>query len=73
MIEDFIQRMRSLDLMYTDLEGDDWCTQTDLVLQEAADVMENLHQQLLKMNANARSLGRDERTPIKDAAQALWS
>ena len=73
MIADLIQRMRSLDLMYTDLEGDDWCTQTDRVLQEAADVMENLNQQLLKMSANARSNGRDERAAITDAVQALWS
>ena len=73
MIADLIQRMRSLDLMYTDLEGDDWCTQTDRVLQEAADVMENLHKQLLTVSANARSLGRDERTPIAGAMQTLWS
>jgi hypothetical protein len=47
MIADLIEQMRSLDLLRTELEGDDWCTQTDRVLQEAADFLEQMHQELL--------------------------
>jgi hypothetical protein len=48
MIADLIEQMRSLDLLRTELEGDDWCTQTDRVLQEAADFLDQMHQELLK-------------------------
>jgi len=47
MIADLIEQMRSLDLLRTELEGDDWCTQTDRVLQEAAGFLEQMHQELL--------------------------
>jgi hypothetical protein len=43
MLEDLIKRMRALDLLGTELEGDDWCIQVDATLQEAADVVERLH------------------------------
>lgn len=48
MIADLIEQMRSLDLLRTELEGDDCCTETDRVLQEAADFLEQMHQELLK-------------------------
>jgi len=48
MIADLIEQMRSLDLLRTELEGDDWCTQTDRVLQEAADLLEEVNKELLK-------------------------
>jgi ribosomal protein S18 len=48
VIQDLIEQMRSLDLLRTELEGDDWCTETDRVLQEAADFLEQMHQELLK-------------------------
>ena len=54
MIQDLIDQMRSLDLLRTELEGDDWCTQTDRVLQEAADFLEQMHQELLKKGIKPR-------------------
>lgn len=38
-----VVRLRSLDLMTTTLEGDDWCIEVDRALQEAAAEIERLH------------------------------
>ena len=48
MLEDLIKLMRSLDLLSTELEGDEWCTKADMVLQEAADVIETLNRAMAK-------------------------
>ncbi len=56
MIQDLIKQMRSLDLLHTELEGDDWCTQTDRILQEAAEILEQVHQELLKRGIKPTSM-----------------
>lgn len=55
MIEDLIERMLALDLLITELEGDDWCTQADLILQESAEVVERLNLALKGIAAAAHS------------------
>ena len=37
-----VNRLRALDLMTTNLEGDDWCIEVDRALQEAASEIERL-------------------------------
>lgn len=48
MVARLIERLRSLDLLRTELECDDWCTQTNSILQEVADFLEDVHKALLK-------------------------
>ena len=41
-MEDLILRLRSLDLLTTQMEGDDWCIAADQALQEAALTLDRL-------------------------------
>ncbi|MDB5570109.1 MAG: hypothetical protein JWN93_1292 [Hyphomicrobiales bacterium] len=55
MISDLVKRMRSLDLMTTSLEGDDWCAEIDAVVLEAAGVLEHLQGILAAIAMEARN------------------
>jgi hypothetical protein len=44
MVEDLVKRLRALDLLITELEGDEWCDAVDAILQEAADMLEHLNE-----------------------------
>jgi hypothetical protein len=43
MIEDLIRELKSLDLMTSQLEGEDWCIAADKAMARAAAQLEELH------------------------------
>jgi hypothetical protein len=53
MIEELIREIRSLDLLTTSLEGDDWCIAVDETLQRTGDLTEHLKTVLASISASA--------------------
>ena len=47
MSEELVRRIRALELLTTHLDGDEWCDAVDAALQEAADMLEHLTEELL--------------------------
>ncbi len=43
MIEDLIRELKALDLLTTELEGEDWCVAADEALGRAAAELEEMH------------------------------
>lgn len=43
MIEDLIRQLKALDLMTTELEGEDWCIAADRAMAQAAVELEEMH------------------------------
>lgn len=53
MIEDLLREIRSLDLLTTSLEGDDWCIAVDEILQRTGDMLEHMQTVLVSISAAA--------------------
>lgn len=43
MIEELIRELKALDLMTTDLDGEEWCIAADKALSRAAAELEDMH------------------------------
>jgi hypothetical protein len=55
MIDELISEIRSMDLIKTEMEGDDWCIAVDELLQRSGDLIEHLHCALLSISDIASS------------------
>jgi len=55
VIEELIRELKALDLMTTELEGEDWCIAADKALSSAAAELEALHAFLKKIAEFAQS------------------
>ena len=55
VIEDLIRQLKALDLMTTELEGEDWCIAADRAMAQAAAELEVMHAFLAQISDFARA------------------